>query len=71
VGDPELVRKWRRIEVGNSIAGVIVSVAAVLLLPAAGWAVVVAFMVLCVADTWYLGRRLRRTGRLFRTRPRR
>jgi O-antigen/teichoic acid export membrane protein len=66
-----MVRKWRRIEVGNSVAGVVVSVVAVLLLPAAAAAVVVAVMAVCVADTWYLGRRLRRTGRLFRTRQRR
>jgi len=66
----ELARKWRRIEVGNTIAGVVVSVLAVVFLPSVAAALIVLFMVLCVADTWYLGRRLKRTGRLFRVRRR-
>ena len=59
---PELARKWRRIEVGNSVAGLLVSVAAVLFLPSVAAAVVVGFLVLRVADTWYLGRRLSELG---------
>jgi hypothetical protein len=66
----ERARKWRRIEVGNTIAGVVVSVAAVTFLPSVVAAFIVVFMVLCVADTWYLGRRLKRTGQLFRVRRR-
>lgn len=66
----ELARKWRRIEVGNTIAGVIVSAAVVVFLPGVAAGLIVVFMVLCVADTWYLGRRLKRTGRLFRVRRR-
>jgi len=69
-GATELVRKWRRIELGNTAAGLVISVAAVVLLPSVLAAVVVVLMAIGVTDTWYLGRRLRRTGRLFRVRPR-
>jgi hypothetical protein len=66
----ELARKWRRIEVGNTVAGLVVSIAAIVLLPSVLAALVVVLMALGVADTWYLGSRLRRTGRLFRVRRR-
>ena len=67
----ELARKWRRIEVGNTIAGLFVSVLAVVFLPIWAAVLLVVLMVLAVADTWYLGLRLKRTGRLFRVKKRR
>jgi hypothetical protein len=67
-GSTELARKWRRIELGNTLAGFVVSIAAIGLLPGVVAALVVVLMVLGVADTWYLGSRLRRTGRLFKVR---
>jgi hypothetical protein len=66
----ELIRKWRRIEVGNSIAGVLVSVGAVLILPSVVAALVAAFMAICVSYSWFLGSRLKRTGQLLRARGR-
>ncbi len=67
-GSTELARKWRRIELGNTLAGFVVSIAAIVLLPGVVAALVVVLMVLGVADTWNLGSRLRRTGRLFKVR---
>lgn len=63
---PDIARKWRRIEIGDSIAGVAVSVVAALFLPIGFATLVIVFVALCVADTWYLGQRLRRTGSLRR-----
>jgi hypothetical protein len=69
-GSTELARKWRRIELGNTLAGFVVSTVAIVLLPGVVAALVVVLMALGVADTWYLGSRLRRTGRLFKVRRR-
>jgi hypothetical protein len=69
-GSTELARKWRRIELGNTLAGFVVSIVAIGLLPGVVAALVVVLMALGVADTWYLGSRLRRTGRLFKVRRR-
>jgi hypothetical protein len=67
----DVARKWRWIEVGNTIAGVVISAVAVIFLPSVAAALIVGFMVLCVADTWYLGSRLKRTRHLFRVTHRR
>ena len=58
------VRKWRRLEVGNTIGGAVAAI--VVLVFVNGWlaACLVGLLALGVADTWLLGRRLRRTGRL-------
>jgi uncharacterized membrane protein len=60
------VRRMRHLVIGNTIGGVIVAALAAAFLPIGLALVVIAFMVLGVADTWYLERRLRRTGRLTR-----
>ncbi len=63
-----MVRRWRQVELGNTIAGVVVCAVVPFLLSPLATVLTIAAMTAGVADTWYLGRRLRRTGQLFRDR---
>lgn len=64
------VRRWRKVCIANTIAGVVVTATAAALF-SAGMAVAIGlFMLLAVADTWYLARRVPETGNPF-IRPRR
>jgi drug/metabolite transporter (DMT)-like permease len=64
------VSRWRRLAIANTVAGVIVVVAAWVFVPTLIAALLVALMVLGVGNTWLLDRRLRRTGNMFRVRKR-
>lgn len=60
------MQRWRHLAIGNTVAGAVVCVLALIFLPRAAAAAIAALMALGVADTWYLDRRYRRTGRLLR-----
>ena len=67
----ERARRWRSLALGSTLGGVFVSVFAFVVLGPALGVVVTALMVVSVADTWYLDRRIHRTGSLLkRRRPR-
>ena len=66
----ERKHRWRALALGSTIAGVLVAVLAVIFLGMPASAIIVALMVVGVADTWYLDWRLRRTGSLFKIRTR-
>ena len=56
----------RNLAIGNSVAGVVVSLAAFAFLPTGIAVGISALMALGVADWWYLQRRYQKTGRLLR-----
>ena len=61
----ERVAKWRRLAIGNTVAGaVVVAVAWALWSPLVVWVVTVV-MAAAVADPWYLVGRTRKTGNPF------
>jgi hypothetical protein len=64
------VRRWRRLAIANTAAGAIVVVMALVFLPKLIAGLLVVLMVVSVGETWYLDRRLRRTGNMFRVRKR-
>ncbi len=65
------VRRWRRLAIANTAAGAIVLALALVFRPHWLAALVAVLMVVGVADTWYLDRRLRRTGTMASVRRRR
>jgi hypothetical protein len=60
--------RWRRLAVGNTIAGVVVSVLALVFLPLPIGLIVTGAMAIGVGDTWYLDRRIHRSGSFGRSR---
>jgi hypothetical protein len=57
-------RRVRNLAIGDSVAGVVASVAAFAFLPTGLAVGISAFMALGSANMWYLERRYRNTGRL-------
>jgi len=62
-----LVRRWHRLEIANSLAAMVVVLGAFAIAPEPAAIALVACSVLGAAMTWCLGRRTHRTGRLYRT----
>ena len=61
----ERVAKWRRLAVGNTVAGAIVVGAVWAIASPLVAGIVTVVMVIAVADMWFLVRRTRRTGNPF------
>ena len=57
---PEKVaHRWHLVAIGNTVAGALVVAAAIIYIQWPWLAIVIVFVVLGVADTWYLSRRFR------------